>query len=291
MKKIKRVQNVVAELVQNVVDANHAKLVVVRNNFFRKLEKMKKINLNRILKKGKALFLSYDHGIEHGPESDFNDKDVDPLYIIKIAKKGKYQGIVLQKGLAEKYNKEIKASKIPLIVKLNGKTNLKKGEPVSALICSVEEAIKIGATAVGYTIYIGSEYENEMFEEFGKIEEDAHKKGIPVIAWIYPRGKSVKNDVSKEMMSYAARTGLELGADIVKLKYGGNLDNLKWAVKSAGRTKIVVAGGTKQSEKDFLKQVKDIVSSGAIGLAVGRNVWQSKNPLELTKKLQKIIWK
>ena len=248
------------------------------------------ISLNKIIKQGKALFLSYDHGIEHGPESDFNDKDVDPLYVIEIAKKGKYQGLVLQKGIAEKYNKEIKSSKIPLIVKLNGKTKIKKGEPVSALICSVDEAINLGASAVGYTIYIGSEHEKEMFEEFGKIEQEAHKKGLPIIAWIYPRGKAVKNDVSREMMSYAARTGLELGADIVKLKYGGKINDLKWTVKSAGRTKVVVAGGTKKNEKEFLSQVKDIMKTGCIGLAVGRNVWQNKEPLEITKKIQNILW-
>lgn len=250
-----------------------------------------KVNLNKILKEGKALFLAYDQGLEHGPESDFDDKNVDPLYIIDIAKKGKFQGIVFQKGLAEKYQKEIKASKIPLIIKLNGKTKLFKGEPYSPPLGKVEEAIKLGADAIGYTIYIGSEYESKMFEEFEKIERNAHEKGLPVITWIYPRGKSVKNDVSKEMMSYSARVGLELGADIVKMKYGENQKNLKRAVKSAAKTKVVISGGTKKSEKEFLKEVREIMDSGAIGLAVGRNIWQHKNPLEITKKIQKIIWK
>ena len=240
---------------------------------------MVKTNLSKITKSGKALFLSYDQGLEHGPESDFNDKNVDPLYILDIAKKGKYQAVVFHKGIVEKYNKEIRESRIPLILKLNGKTKLYKGEPKSSLISTVD------------TIYIGSKYEEEMIEEFEKVERDAHRKGLPVVTWIYPRGKSVKNDVSREMISYAARVGLELGADIVKLKYGGNKKDLSWAVKSAGRTKIVVAGGTKKGEKEFLKQVKDIMESGSIGLAVGRNVWQSKKPLELTKKIQKIIWK
>ena len=79
------------------------------------------INLSKITKKGKALFLAYDQGLEHGP-TDFNDKNVDPKYIINIAKKGKYNGVVFQKGIAEKYQSEIKKSKVPLIVKLNGRT-------------------------------------------------------------------------------------------------------------------------------------------------------------------------
>jgi len=251
---------------------------------------MKKVNLSRLMKKGKTLILAYDQGLEHGP-IDFNDKNVDPKYIIDIAKKGGYRAIVFQKGIVEKYQKEIKKSKVPLILKLNGKTKIYKGEPFSPLICTVKEAIKLGANAIGYTIYIGSEYETKMFEEFEKVEKEAHAKGLPVVAWIYPRGKSVKKDTSREMMAYSTRVGLELGADIVKVKYGGNVNDLKWAVKAAGRTKVVIAGGIKKSEKEFLKQVKEIMGSGAIGLAVGRNIWQSKNPLKLTKKIQKIVFK
>lgn len=250
-----------------------------------------KANLSKITKNRKALFLAYDQGLEHGPESDFNDKNADPKYIIDIAKKGKFQGIVFQKGIAEKYNEEIKKSKIPLIVKLNGKTKIRKGEPYSPPLGTVDEAIKLGASAVGYTLYIGSEFEGKMFSEFEKIEKEAHAKGLPIITWIYPRGKAVKNDTSKEMMAYAARVGLELGADIVKMKYGGKPKNLEWAVKSAGRTKVVISGGTKKDEKKFLKDVENIVKSGAIGLAIGRNIWQSEKPIELTKKIQKIIWK
>ena len=129
-----------------------------------------------------------------------------------------------------------------------------------------------------------------MMQEFESIEREAHAKGLPVIAWVYPRGKTIKNDTSKEMMSYATRVALELGADIVKIKYGGNPSDLKWAVSSAGKTKVVIAGGVKTSESSLLKQVSDIMKTGAIGLAIGRNVWQAKNPLEITRKIQKIIW-
>jgi len=248
------------------------------------------MNLSKITKKGKALFLAYDQGLEHGPV-DFNDKNVDPNYIINIAKKGKYTGIVFQKGIAEKYNKEIKESKVPLIVKLNGKTSLFKGEPISRQLCKVKEAIKLGASAVGYTIYIGSDYEDEMLQEFEKIQRKAHKKGLPVIVWIYPRGKSIKGKSKTKLMAYAARTGLEIGADIIKIRFEGTRKDLQWAVKSAGKTKVVVAGGTKKNEKVLLKQVKEIMKAGCIGLAIGRNIWQSKDPIAITNKLKRIIWK
>lgn len=248
-----------------------------------------KTKFNRILQNNKAMFLAYDHGLEHGPE-DFNDKDVDPDYIIDIAKKGKYNALILQKGIAEKYNSQIKKSKIPLIVKLNGKTSLFQGEPVSRQLCTIKEALKLGAVAVGYTIYIGSRYESVMLKEFDGIEEEAHKIGLPVIAWIYPRGKSIEKKTNKELMAYAARTGLEIGADIIKMKYDGNVKDLIWAVKVAGKAKIVIAGGIKEDEKNFLKDAKEIMNTGVAGLAVGRNIWQSKNPVELSNRLKKIIF-
>ncbi len=248
------------------------------------------MNLNKILRKGKGLFLAYDQGLEHGP-TDFNDKNVDPKYIIDIAKKGKYTGIILQKGIAKKYKKEIVNSKVPLIVKLNGKTNLVKGEPVSRQLCTVQEAVKLGASAVGYTIYIGSQHETIMMQEFEKIQRQAHKQNLPTIAWIYPRGKAVKRKSNKELMAYAARVGLEIGADMIKIKYSGNPKDLSWAVKSAGKTKIVISGGMKKTEKVLLKQVREIIKAGTIGLAIGRNVWQSKEPLKITNKIKKILWK
>lgn len=248
------------------------------------------IKLNKILRKGKALFLAYDQGLEHGP-TDFNDKNVDPLYILDIAKKGKYTGVVFQKGIAEKYHAEIKKSKIPLIVKLNGKTNLFKGEPIARQLCTVSEAINLGADAVGYTIYIGSDYEDEMLQEFENIQREAHKKGLPVVVWIYPRGKSIKGKKKTELMAYAARTGLEIGADIIKIRYEGKISDLKWAVKSAGKTKVVIAGGVKKGEKELLNQVREIMKSGCIGLAIGRNIWQNREPLVITEKIKKIIWK
>jgi fructose-bisphosphate aldolase, class I len=249
----------------------------------------KSVSLSSITTEGKAMYLAYDQGLEHGP-SDFNDKNVDPRYIIETAKRGKYNGLIFQKGIAEKYYREIKKSKVPLILKLNGKTNLFKGEPIARQLCSVEDAIKLGAKAVGYTIYIGSDYEDEMFQEFEKIQNKAHQKNLPAIVWIYPRGKSVDGKNKAKLMAYAARVGLEIGADVVKLKYEGTKKDLSWAVKNSGKTKIVVAGGTKKGEKELLKTVEEIMQSKAIGLAIGRNIWQAKHPLEITEKIRKIIW-
>ena len=244
-----------------------------------------RVRINSIIKSGKAMFLAYDQGMEHGPV-EFNDENVSPEKIIEIAKKGKYTGIIVGKGIAEKYKNEIKKSGVPLILKLNGKTNLYKGEPMSEQLCSVKEALKLGAKAVGYTIYLGSEYEHQMLKEFEEIEREAHALGLPVIAWVYPKHGLNK----KGIMAYAARVALEIGADIAKIKLT-NLKELKWAVKSAGKCKIVVAGGEKIPEKEFLNEAKEIMKSGVSGMAVGRNVWKAKNPIDVSKRLRKIIFK
>jgi len=247
------------------------------------------ISLQKITKKGRAMYLAYDQGLEHGP-IEFNDKNVSPKDIINIAKKGKFSAVIFQKGIAEKYREEIKKSKVPIIIKLNGKTNLVKGEPLSEQLCTVAEALKLGAVAVGYTVYIGSAHESRMLKEFENIEREAHAKNIPVIAWIYPRGKSIAGKKPEELMAYAARVGLEIGADIVKLHYSGKLKDLKWAVKSAGKCNLVVAGGAKENEEEFLKQAREVMRSGAMGLAIGRNVWQNDNPLKIASKLRKIVF-
>jgi len=247
------------------------------------------VKLSKILRKGRALFLAYDQGMEHGPE-DFNDKNVDPLEIIKIAREGKFTGVVFQKGIAEKYNREIRSSGVPLIVKLNGKTNLVKGEPISRQLCTVEEAVWLGASAVGYTIYIGSEHEGVMMQGFEKIQKEAHSRGLPVVLWVYPRGRSVRGKSSGKLMAYAARVGLELGADIIKIRYNGRVQDLKWAVESAGRCKVVVAGGMKKSEGKLMEQVGEIMKAGCTGLAIGRNIWQAKEPLMVSGKLRKVVW-
>ena len=139
---------------------------------------MKQDRMSPFLREGKGMLLAYDQGLEHGPSSDFNDRNIDPAAIMDMASKGRFTGVVFQKGVAERFYD----GGVPLILKLNGKTSLPKGEPVSRQVCTVEHAISLGAKGVGYTIYLGSGLEGEMFAEFGRIQEQAHQRGVPAIA-------------------------------------------------------------------------------------------------------------
>jgi fructose-bisphosphate aldolase, class I len=248
---------------------------------------MTKINTGKILRGDKSLLLAYDQGLEHGPR-DLSLDNVDPKSIFDIALEGMYDGIIVQNGIAEKYYHGYYKD-VPLIIKLNGKTSLLEGAPISRQLCSVDRAIKLGASAVGYTIYTGSPNEPEIFQEFSKIVEDAHDYGMPVIAWMYPRGPGI-NEKSTEILAYSARVGLELGADFLKMKYNDDPKGFEWVIKCAGRAKVLVAGGDKLLEEDFLRKSEEIMKTGVTGLAVGRNVWQHAHPLAITKALRKIVY-
>ena len=244
-------------------------------------------NLEKISKNGKFLFLAYDQGFEIGP-TEFNEKNVDPEYIFKIADNGYFGAVIVQKGLAEKYYMG-QNRKAPLIVKLNGRDKIYDGEPISHQLCSVDEAVKLGATAVGYTIYLGSELEPEMLKEFGRIQEEAHAVGLPVIGWMYPRGKYVKDPLDNDVTAYAARVGLELGADLLKVHYTHQPDKFHWVVSSAGKAKVLSSGGAHQSDEYLLQEAREVMAAGAAGMAVGRGVWESEKPDEISRKLYEIV--
>jgi class I fructose-bisphosphate aldolase len=269
----------------------------------------------KIMPGGRAMILAYDQGFEHGPR-DFveHPESANFEYILDIAKRGRFTGIVLHAGLAEKYEREIQGSNVPLILKLNGTSELcTEEEPYSPQLYSVEDALELGATAVGYTVYSGSKYEDEMQKEFSRIIREAHRKGIPVIGWMYPRGKSLFDrrsasktlkialeeqeetnlaiDETPSIVAYGARIGLELGADIVKVKYTGSPESFRWVVQSAFPTKVVMSGGPMtKTDEGFLSRVKDVLTAGAVGIAVGRNIWQRKDPLIISEKIHQIIF-
>lgn len=255
-------------------------------------------SLDPILRNGRGMLLAYDHGFEHGP-TDFDERSVDPAWIMELANSGHFTGVVCQKGIAAKYYDPSassgQAGQVPLILKLNGKTNFHHDEgeePVSLQNCTVDEAIELGAVAVGYTIYVGSERENEMIKEFSVIEQEAHEKGLIVIGWMYPRGHHIKSDTDPEVLAYAARLGLELNADAVKIKYTGDIESYKKVIAAAGEAKVFVVGGAKtETEAELLDTAREIIEAGAVGLAVGRNIWQAEDPLEIAAKLAGIIYR
>ncbi len=242
--------------------------------------------VNKIFRKGKAFLLAYDQGMEHGPD-DLDDFSANPDNLFNLAIKGKATGIIVHKGIAKKYYSKYKG-KIPLIIKLNGKTKL-GDKHNSRQLCTVAEAKKLGASAVGYTVYLGSDYEADMMQEFAKIIREAKKHKLLCIGWMYPRGGKVIHRKYYKNAAYAARVGMELGADATKIMIN-NPSKVSYVKKMCSGVKVLVAGGDKTSQRKFLKNIQTAKESGADGFAIGRNIWQSKEPLKLMKEVKKIIW-
>jgi class I fructose-bisphosphate aldolase len=244
--------------------------------------------MDRLFRDGKAMFLAYDQGLEHGPK-DFDDRNFDPSCVIDIALRHQFTGLILHKGLAEKYHENY-SGKVPLIVKVNGKDNIARTQPFSPVVCSVDYAVRLGADAVGYTLYVGSPGESQAMEDFRQVQERARDYGLPVIGWMYPRGEFVPNDTDPAIVAYAARVGLELGADILKVKYTGNAASFRRVVQMAGRAKVLCAGGHRTDRQTFLEQTREIMEAGACGVAVGRNIWQSDDPDGIASSLEKLLF-
>jgi fructose-bisphosphate aldolase, class I len=278
----------------------------------------KKTRLKRLLYDhgpggGTLLVLPIDQGLEHGPVDFFENPDaLDPDYQFRLAFDGRFSAIALHVGLAEKYFHEY-AGSVPLILKLNGKTAIPSdAQAFSSLTGTVEDAVRLGADAVGYTVYVGSPAQDRDFRQLLDVRQDAQRLGMPLIIWAYPRGEAVAKKGGKESLyaiDYAARVALELGADIVKLNYPVRSEKDKESpppyntlaltpeaafrkvVESAGRALVLVSGGEKVGDGDLLTKVRHSMHAGATGIIFGRNLWQRPRAeaLNLTRELHAIL--
>ncbi len=272
-------------------------------------QKKKKVyekNFKDATKKTGNLFLfAGDQKLEH-LNDDFSLKlgygNSDPEHLFKIADSSKIGVFAAHLGLISRYGKKYK--NIPYLIKLNGKSNIvKTKDPFSPALWSVKDVVdfknesKLKILGVGYTIYLGSEYEVEMLKEASQIINEAHKNGLIAVLWIYPRGKNVKNEKDKDLITGAAGLGLCLGADFIKLNYPfkkgkEEAKKAKEITLAAGNSGIIFSGGGKISNKDFIDLSKNQIKiSGARGFAVGRNIHQNslKKAIELSNKLSEII--
>jgi class I fructose-bisphosphate aldolase len=278
----------------------------------------KRVRLHRLyyeygLKNGTLMILPIDQGLEHGPIDFFINPDAaDPDFQWRLAAEGKYNGVACHFGLARKYMDRY-AGRVPLILKLNGKTDVPSADdPLSPLTGTVEDAVALGADAVGYTLYLGSPRQDEDIQQMAMVREDCEKYSMPLIVWGYPRGSAMEAKGGRDSLyaiDYAARVALELGADIVKLnipKRGPKDDKqpkeyagLEWTweqgaervVKSAGRVPVLVSGGSKLGDDDLIAKARVSMEAGAVGLIFGRNMWQRpfEEALAATERVQKEV--
>ncbi|MGQ9553872.1 MAG: class I fructose-bisphosphate aldolase [Anaerolineae bacterium] len=268
------------------------------------------------MKNGTLLLLPIDQGLEHGPIDFFsNPAAADPDYECRLALEGGYSGIVFHVGLAKKYMRNY-AGRVPLVLKINGKTTIPSdAEAFSPLDASVEDAVALGADAVGYTLYVGSPAQDRDFLQFEQVRRDCDRYQMPLIVWSYPRGAAIEAKGGRDSIyavDYAARVACELGADIVKLNVPeydaakavncpkpydklalSYAEGVAKVVESAGRTMVLFSGGSKLGDEDLLDKARICMEEGATGLIFGRNMWQRplSDGLAMTARVKEIMSK
>jgi fructose-bisphosphate aldolase / 6-deoxy-5-ketofructose 1-phosphate synthase len=240
---------------------------------------------------GRLMLFAGDQKVEHLNDDFFGagvpEDDADPEHLFRIASKAKIGVFAIQLGLLARYGMDYR--NIPYLVKVNSKTHLietSQADPFSNLwydmdqVAEFKENSGLNILGVGYTIYLGSEFEAEMLVQAAQVVYDAHQHGMVSVLWIYPRGTAVKDEKDPHLIAGATGVGACLGTDFVKVNYpkkegAKSAEIFKEAVKAAGRTKVVCAGGTSDEADAFLKKLYDqIHTSGAQGNATGRNIHQ-----------------
>ena len=274
---------------------------------------------------GTSLILPYDQFIEHdNRHAEAISGAADPDYICKLAVEGGYNAVAIHYGLAKRYWSKL-AGKVPLLLKLNGKTSIPdQSEPLSVHTSFVEDAVRMGAVAVGYTMYYGSPRQLEDLPQLAAVREECDRFGMPLVVWAYPRGAAVEEKGGKEssyQIESATRMAVEMGATIIKAnlpvdapevienknvpEYYRNLEKelmemddkaRKWerarrVVEAAQGVPVLFSGGSKIGDADLMDNAQACVDAGAFGFIFGRNMWKRENSeaLKLTSDFQKML--
>jgi class I fructose-bisphosphate aldolase len=248
----------------------------------------KEIRMERIRDRntGTTVIVPMDHGVSMGPVFGL----ADMKRAVDEAAKGGANAVVQHKGLVKSGHRK-GGRDLGLIVHLSGSTSLSPQPLAKTLVCTVEEAIKLGADAVSVHVNLGNDAEKEMLTDLSTVARIAGEWGMPLLAMIYPRGPKIKNEFDPDLIKHAARIGGELGADIVKVPYTGSVESFRPVVEGCG-VPVVIAGGPKMnSDREVLEMVQGAMEAGAIGLSIGRNVFQHESPSRMLKAMCAMVHK
>ena len=242
----------------------------------------KKRRLQRIFRNdGKTVIVPMDHGVTLGPVAGLEDMQI----ILNRLSKGEADAIVVHKGIAA----NIETRGLGLIVHINGSTELSPDPNRKIQVCTVRDAVELGADGVSIHVNIGAVSEAEMLSDLSITSSECTDYGIPLLAMMYPRGPNIKNSNDVAVVKHVARIGAELGADVVKTNYTGSIETFREVVKGCP-VPIVIAGGPKVSDQEgFLQMIYNSIQAGAMGVSIGRNVFQHSNPTIMTKALVAIV--
>ena len=273
------------------------------------------LNHGRLAGTGKLVILPVDQGFEHGPGRTYapNPSGYDPRYHVELAIKSGCNAYAAPLGFIESVAADY-AGQIPLILKVNNNDSLiSNPDPCSAITASVDDALRLGCAAIGFTIYPGSSNKNVMFEQIRAMSEEARAVGIPTVMWSYPRGSNLSKtgETGIDVVSYAAQIACQLGAHIVKVKPPTDhieqgaaqkvyeeenipistlSDRIRHVLQCSfdGRRIVIFSGGAAKSTDAVIEEITELARGGAFGSIVGRNAFQRPEP-EAIALLQQIM--
>lgn len=274
------------------------------------------LNHGRLGGTGKLVILPVDQGFEHGPGVSFskNPPAYDPIYHFQLAIKSGCSAYAAPFGFLDSAAREF-VGEIPLILKANSSDSLYKDpeNPLPAVTAGVEEALRLGCSAIGFTIYPGSGARVEMYEDVVRLGNEARAAGLPLVIWSYPRGGTLskQGETAVDVVAYAAQIACQLGAHIIKVKppqaffekeekiytknkieTGTLSERARHVIQSAfnGRRIVIFSGGPAKEKGELLEEVRELAKGGAFGSIVGRNAFQrpEKEALELLNQIMEI---
>jgi fructose-bisphosphate aldolase/2-amino-3,7-dideoxy-D-threo-hept-6-ulosonate synthase len=246
----------------------------------------KTLRLGRILdpKTRRAVIIPMDHGVSAGPIAGIANIHKTMCQVAE----GGATAVVVHKGVVQSLPEGF-ACQTGLIVHLSASTGLGRSPDSKTLVCTVEEALRLGADAVSVHVNVGAETEKEMLRDLGAVADDCMRWGVPLLAMAYPRGPNIKSQFDVEVVKHAARVAAELGADLVKTNYTGSPQSFREVV-SGCPVPVVIAGGPKMgSDLEVLRMVKESIDAGGAGVSIGRNVFQHATVAGMTRAVAAIV--
>ena len=246
----------------------------------------KSVRLERIFSRttGNAIIVPMDHGVSVGPIRGLEDLRIA---VNKVAEGGA-NAVLGHIGLA-KHGHRGYGRDVGLIIHLSASTALAPDPNHKVLVRTVEEAIQFGADAVSVHVNVGAQNESEMLAALGQISERCDNWGMPLLAMMYPRGDKVEDEHDVRYVKHAARVGAELGADIIKTNYTGEIDTFKEVIRGCPVPVVIAGGPQMDSERELLQMVRESIDAGGCGVSIGRNVFQAKDPTDLVKKIARVV--
>ena len=229
----------------------------------------------------RTVIVPMDHGVTIGPCKGIENmkNTVDKLL------KGNVDAVLMHKGLA----KRVDVGKAGLIMMLSGSSNLSPNQNNKVQVCSVQEAVRLGADGVSVHVNVGAQDEDKMMNQLGKVADECDLFGLPLLAMMYPRGPKINDEHASDLVAHAARLGAELGADIVKTNYTGTVESFRKVIECCP-VPVLIAGGPKaKTAKDILEMTVEAIEAGSAGLSIGRNIFQYENPTLMARALTEIV--